>query len=690
MSTGIFSIGVSGITAAQLGLLATENNVVNASTPGYTRQRTVQATNLAVNTGAGAIGQGVHVQTIERMYDRFLTGQVTTAQSSLSEIDAYYAEIKQIDNLLADPSAGLSPALQDFFSGVQQVASNPSLLSARQSMISSAQTLVSRFQSIDARLSDLTSEVNGKIQDAVSSVNSYATQIADLNQRILISESSYGQPANDLLDQRDQLINDLNKLIKVSTTTNSDGGFNVFIGSGQQLVVGNIAMRMSSTMSSADPEKMVVGLETANGGIQELPERLIVGGELGGLVKFRSESLDLATNELGRLAASVALTFNAQHALGQDLLGNSGTDVEEFFLMSNVGPQVKANSGNAPGALPVASFQEPPSYGPEAADGNFYTNLTTSDYRLTYDGTNYSLLRLSDNQPVTLTPIAGGFTTSDGFLLTMPATDTAGNSYLIQPTANAAANLSVNPVISADSRLLAAAAPFRTQPGGFVGSSIVNSNTGTGTISSGTMVGGTPTGFSAATSLPVTISYDAATQQLQFGGVGAPASVLVKYPGSGESQVSTPVPGVAYNSGMVISFSGMSFTISGSLNDGDSFTLTQNAAGTSDGRNALALGKLQTQNTVAGSATDNQGKATFQSAYSQLVASNGIKTRELKVTGEAQQAVLDQAQANRDALSGVNLDEEAANMIRFQQAYQASAKLLEVGKTLFDTILQIS
>lgn len=679
MSTGIFSIGVSGIAAAQLGLLTTEHNVVNASTPGYTRQRTVQATNLAVNTGAGAIGQGVHVQTIERLYDRFLTSQVTTAQSSLSEIEAYYTEIKQIDNLLADPSAGLSPALQDFFSGVQQVASNPSLLSARQSMISSAQTLVSRFQSIDARLSDLTGEVNGKIQDAVSSVNSYASQIADLNQRILISESSFGQPANDLLDQRDQLINDLNKLIKVSTTTNSDGGFNVFIGSGQQLVVGNIAMRMSSTMSSADPEKMVVGLETANGGVQELPERLIVGGELGGLVKFRSETLDRATNELGRLAASVALTFNAQHALGQDLLGQANGDAgfnADFFSVGLLKPEVSANANNDNTGTPViqAAFA-PPTYGPEVNNGNFLTKLTISDYQLANTATGYTLTRLSDNKQWGPSPLATLSTTiqsEEGFSISLSGADTVGNRYLIRPTESAAKNLAINPVVAADTRMIAAATPFRTSAAG--------SNSGSGIISSGTGVPGFNTSLLPAAG--ITISYASATTQLSFAGVTAGQTITYKPPGAAEVSVVAPAT-IPYTQGMAVAVSGMSFVISGVPGNGDTFKLERNTAATSDGRNALALGKLQTQNTVAG------GTATFQTAYAELVANNGVKTRELKVTGEAQQSVLEQAQANRDALSGVNLDEEAANMIRFQQAYQASAKLLEVGKTLFDTILQI-
>lgn len=681
MSTGIFGIGVSGIAAAQLGLLATEHNVVNANTPGYTRQRTVQATNLAVNTGAGAIGQGVHVQTIERLYDRFLTSQVTSAQTSLSEIDSYYGEIKQIDNLLADPSAGLTPAIQDFFSGVQQVASNPSLLSARQSMISSAQTLVSRFQSIDARLGDLTNEVNGKIQDAVTSVNSYGTQIADLNQRILLSESSFGQPANDLLDQRDQLINDLNKLIKVSTSSNSDGTLNVYIGTGQQLVVGSRASQMTATASSVDPEKMVVGLQTANGGAQELPESLIIGGELGGLVKFRSEALDPATNELGRLAASVALTFNAQHALGQDLLGQANGDAgfnADFFSVALLKPEVSPNANNDNTGAPViqAAFA-PPTYGPEVNNGNFYTKLTTSDYQLNNTAAGYTLTRLSDNKqwgPSALAALSTTIQSEEGFSITLSAgADAVGNRYLIRPTENAAKNLAINPVIAADTRTIAAATPFRT--------SVSATNTGSGLISSGTGVPGFNTGLLPAGG--ITITYSSATTQLSLAGVTAGQTITYKPPGAAEVSVVAPTT-IPYTQGMAIAVSGMSFVMSGVPNNNDTFRLERNTAATTDGRNALALGKLQTQNTVAGAS------ATFQTAYAEMVANNGVKTRELKVTGEAQQAVLDQAQANRDALSGVNLDEEAANMIRFQQAYQASAKLLEVGKTLFDSILQIS
>lgn len=681
MSTGIYSIGISGIAAAQLGLLTTEHNVVNASTPGYTRQRTVQATNIAMNTGAGAIGQGVHVQTVERMYDRFMTAQINTSQAKLSEIDAYYGQIKQIDNLLADPSAGLSPALQDFFSGVQDVATNPASLSSRQAMISSAEVLSSRFQSMATRLDEMGAEVNGRIQVAVSSINSYSTQIAEVNQRIVISESSYGQPANDLLDQRDQLIGDLNKLIKVTTSANGDGGLNVFVGSGQQLVVGNQAMRMTAINSSADVSKVVVGLQTAGNGSQELPESLITGGELGGLVRFRSETLGKATNELGRVAASVALTFNAQNALGQDL---SGAIAGEAGFVGNLfsipQPKVVANALNTGSGSIAATFSAPTAPTGPNYSGNFSTDLTSSDYEVKFGALGaFTVTRLSDNQMIPTVPSSGvGVVSFEGVTLNITVVGQNGDKFQIQPLKDVAGNIGVDSRIAADPRLIAAAAPTSVKQS--------MSNVGSMKMSQG-VVG---VGYTVS-SLPETLTAAIATAPATgtvLKGISAawPAAAWTAIYSNGATASGTGGE-VGLTSGTEtlasISFSGMSFEINGTPVVGDKFLIQRNTNGVQDGRNALLLGKLQTQNTVAG------GTATFQTAYAELVSGNGVKTRELKVTGEAQQALLDQAEANRDALSGVNLDEEAANMIRFQQAYQASAKLLEVGKTLFDTILQL-
>lgn len=675
MSTGIFSIGISGIRAAQLGLLTTEHNIANASTEGYSRQRIIQTTNIPVATGSGFVGQGTSVSAIERLYSQTLVNQVNTAQSSVSELDAYYAQIKQIDNMLADQSAGLSPALQDYFRGIQDVAANPASLAARQSMVSSAEALVSRFQSMEARLVELREGVGTEITATVASINSYARQIGELNQRIVLAQATTLAPANDLLDQRDHLMSQLNELVEVRSTVNSDGTYNVFFGTGQQLVVGTQVTELVAQAAYADISRIVVGIKTA-GAVQELPENLITGGALAGLLNFRSETLDRATNDLGRIAATLAQTMNAQHALGQNLLGQAvgeGSFVGDLFSFS--GPKVVANSRNASGSATVsADFTSPPPFN----GSNFYTDLTGSDYQLTYNAGTLTLTRLSDNKTWSGGSIAAintalatdpqGFTLSDD-----GAGYSTGDSYLIQPTRDVARNILVNTSIAADPRLIAAALPIRTTTDA--------GNTGSAQISAGTITPDptlAPNLYSLA-SLPISIDYNGGNLANFPNG---PVTVTVNGVTTSYT-ITAPTDTVPYTSGATVTLAGLSFTISGTPNNGDSFNILRNSAGVSDSRNALALGQLQTQGTVAG------GTANYQVAYSRLVSDAGNKTREIQVTAEAQSALLKQAQNSRDALSGVNLDEEAANLLRFQQAYQASAKVIDIGSRLFDVILSI-
>lgn len=680
MSSGIFNVALTGIRAAQVGLLTTDHNIANASTAGYSRQRIIQSTTPPVATGSGFIGQGTIVTGIERMYNASLVKQVNEAQANVSELDSYYAQIKQIDNLLADANSGLSPALQDFFRGVQAVASSPNLLAARQSMVSSAQALVSRFQAVESRLDELYQGVNGELATTVDTINSYAKQIAELNQRIVLAQAGNAQQPNDLLDQRDQLVAELNEMLEVKASVDSNGSYSIFFGNGQQLVIGSQVTKLAVQPSSSDISRMTVGVSTVSG-FMELPERLFTGGALSGILKFRSETLDRSTNDIGRIAATMAMTFNAQHGLGQDLLGQvvgEGSFVANFFNVSQ--PQVLANSLNGSAASVSASFMAPTA----AASGGFYTNLTNSDYRLTYDGANYTLTRLTDNQSWSNATVAGlstAVSATEGFQFAAagPAM-VAGDSFLIQPTRFAARNISVNSTIASDPRLIAAAMPLRTASAA--------TNTGSALISAGS----SQVGFTN-TSIPVggvSIGFTA-------GGAPAPATGFLNFPagfpGAGNitvtaGGVTTTYPAgasIPYNplTGATFTAAGLKFEITGTPNNGDAFTLTRNASGVSDSRNALALGKLQTQNTVAG------GSANYQDAYARLVSDVGNKTREIQVTGDAQEALLKQSKDARDSLSGVNLDEEAANLLRYQQAYQASAKMLDIGSKLFDVILSI-
>ncbi|HNC50926.1 MAG TPA: flagellar hook-associated protein FlgK [Accumulibacter sp.] len=679
MSTGIISTGVSGLNAAQFGLQTTEHNIANANTPGFTRQRTIQATTPGLQTGSGFVGQGAQVATIERIYSSFLTDQVNRSQSSASGLDSYAAQIAQIDGMLADATTGLSPALQDFFTSVQQVAANPSQLPSRQAMISAAQALVDRYQSMGDQLTQMSDGINSEINSTVAGINSYAEQIASLNQKIGVAEAATGQPANDLLDGRDQLLAQLNKLIKATTTTNSDGSINVFVGSGQQLVVGAQAMSLATLPSASDPSRLAVALKTGTGGTpQEIPESLLNGGSLGGLLAFRTESLDTARSELGRNAVSLALTFNAQSALGQDLLGQSQLSAAPNGFSPNLfsisAPTVIPNSRNPVGSPSVsATFVTPPPY-----SGNFYTDLGASDYRLTSDGSSVTLTRLSDNQQWsaagTDTLALNAQAATQGFTLGS-ATLLAGSSYLIQPSRDAARKISLNPALAADPRLITAAGPVRTALGA--------ANTGGATISAGNA----GPGYAAAVAaMPITLSYQ--NGRLQGFTVGSLVALDGATPVTIDASGSLP-----YTSGETITLvgsvastpsTGFSFAISGSPNNGDTFRIARNTGGTADGRNALALAQLQTQDTMSGKT------ASFQQAYAQLVSETGNKARQVQVSGDAQKSLLDQAQSSRDSLSGVNLDEEAANLLRYQQAYQASAKALQIGASLFDTILQIA
>lgn len=677
MASGLLSIAMTGINSAQTGLMTTSNNIANLNTEGYNRQRIIQASNFTVMTGAGGLGQGSHVVTVERMYSQALDKQVLTAQSSVSSLDAYLGQISQIDNMLADQSAGLTPVMQQFFDGIQAVASNPSSISARQSMVTAASTMVGSFQSMYTRLDELEKGVNSQVTSMVNTINGYTQQIGEINDNILKSSALNGQPANDLLDKRDQLVADLNKLVKVDVSSNDDGTFNVFVGSGQQLVVGSRVTQMAAVGSAADPSRIVVGLVGATGLVQELPESLITGGNLGGLISFRTQALDTAFNQLGLMAASVTSTFNAQHALGQDMLGKISGDpgfISNFFSVT--APTVIAKSSNAPAGPAVsASFTSASNNG-----SNFYTNLTGSDYQLSYDGANFSLKRLSDNTTWTGASVgainAALAGSPQGFTLSAtPGAFTAGDSFLIQPTRDAARLFSVDQSLAADPRLIAAGTPAR----GGVG--LTNAGAATiGSVSVGPSY--------SVNGMPLTLNYAGGNLS------GFPAGTVTVTNGATTTSypIVLPTDTVPYTSGSTLTItaatpatapSAVSFSISGTPANGDVFRLSKNVSGVEDGGNIIRLGKLQMQSTMAG------GQSTYQDSYAAFVNDIGNKTASADVSSSAQTALLKQATAARESVSGVNRDEEAAKLVEYQQAYMASAKVMEIASKLFDTLMSI-
>ncbi|MCH9639056.1 MAG: flagellar hook-associated protein FlgK [Betaproteobacteria bacterium] len=633
---GILSTGVSGLSAAQANLLTTSHNISNADTPGFNRQQVIQATNIPNSSGAGFFGQGVHVTTVQRIYSQFLVTQALQVQSQSSQLDTHFTEVKQIDDLLADANSGLSPSLQNFFSAVHDVAANPAEVPSRQALLSNAEALVSKFKTMDQRLSDIREGIDTQITSNVTEINSLASQIAELNNSIRRAEgASGGQPVNDLLDQRDNLISQVSQLINTDVIQQSDGTFNLFIGNGQALVVGTQTLTLKAMINPNNPEEMTIGYTSGNNTIQ-LPENQIRGGSLGGILEFRRGSLDDAQKSLGLIAIGLAQDFNNQHQLGQDLNNNLGG---EFFSVPT--PKTIANAGNNSASNITANITD--------------TNaLTTSDYQFSYDGTNYTLTRLSDNTSVsttTLPSVANPFTL-DGITLT-GATINASEGFLIQPTIDGAKNIAVN---IKDTAEIAAAAPIRTNS--------ASTNTGNGTITAGTV---NPLPLDANLQQPVTLTFH------------TPYDGQFDVTGTGTGNPTN----VAFTAGADITYNGFTVQINGAPAAGDVFTIEPNTGGNADNRNALLLGGLQIQNTLAG------GTASYQSSYAQIVSQIGNNTRELEVTSKAQENLLAQTTQSIQAISGVNLDEEAANLLRYQQAFQASSKVIEISSQLFDSLLRI-
>lgn len=634
----LFTSALSAMNAAQMGLATTQHNIANANTAGYTRQQVLLSSRAGQQMGGGFIGQGVDVTGVKRIYDQFLNTQVLQEQNQASYLTTYHSAIAQIDNLLADPVAGASPAIQSFFDALNGVASNPESVPARQTLLGNAQFTVNRFQAIDQRLTDIADGLTGQITSSVNAINSYAQQIAALNgniKRAIGSGQGQGQLPNDLIDQRDQLISQLNKEIKTSVLQQSDGTVSVFIGNGQTLAIGEQAMRLQVVQSADDPSKVDVAYLNTNGSAIVLQQSSLQGGNVGAYLTFRDQTLEPARNALGRVAIGMAESINQQNRMGLDLNGALGGNI--FNAASPRVDMGAKNTGNATVSVTISDIAA----------------LTTSDYQLRFDGANYSMLRLSDN---TVTDLGATLSNDvvDGVTISLAGgTMDAGDKFLIRPTANAARDIAL---VTNDPVRIAAAAPIRA--------SADLGNSGSASISSGSV--NTPLPLHANLQDPVSIVFD--TPPTTFTVTGAVPAV---------------VGSVAYTDGGDISYNGWTVQITGTPAAGDTFDVVNNTNATGDNRNALLMVELQTQNLMA------NGTASLQGAYGQLVGEIGAKTSEISVTSMAQDNMVAQTVMAQQAVSGVNLDEEAANLIRYQNSYQAAAKAMQIAQSMFDAILAI-
>lgn len=530
----LFSSSLSAMNAAQTAMATTQHNIANASTPGFSRQEVVVGSRAGQQTGSGFVGSGVDVSGVKRIYDQYLVNQVRLEQTQSSYLSTYHTTMTQIDNLVADPAAGASPAIQEFFSALNGVANSPESIPARQTLIGTAQFAVNRFQAIDQRLTDIANGLNGQVTASVNTVNNLAQQVATLNGNIKRAiANGQGQLPNDLMDQRDQVINQLNQEIKVSVQSQQDGALNVYVGNGQTLVINESAMRLDITRSANDPSRLDIVYRDGNI-TTPLQQTGLQGGNLGAYLAFRDQSLEPARNALGRVAMGLADNMNRQNRLGLDLTGAAGGD------LFNVGvPRVERGVNNVGTATVTAAISD-------------VAQLTTSDYQLRYDGANYLMVRLSDSATTNVgtTALPPANVAIDGFTVSLAGgLPQKGDTFLIRPTADGARDIRVaitNPTG------IAAAVPIRTMAN--------IANTGTATIGAVTV----DATFNPATFTPAsTLTYDSASNTLS----GFPALPVTATVNGVATTFAAGVP-VTYTDGATYSVGGVSFTMTGTPSSG--------------------------------------------------------------------------------------------------------------------------
>jgi len=537
---------MSGLSAAQAALSTTSNNISNYTVAGYSRQTAILSQSNSTLQGNSYYGNGVTLSGVQREYDEFITAQLRGSSANYSAVNTQYNQISNIDDLLSTSTTSLSTSIQSFFTNVQNVVSNANDPSARQSMLSYAQGLVNQFQTTAQYLNNMQNSVNTDIASNVDQINTFTSQIADLNSQIAKLTTGGGAAPNNLLDQRDQLVNSLNNVVGVNVSQ-QDGSYIVSMGS-VTLVNGKNSTSLVAMPSSSDSTRTTVGYVDKQAGNVEIPEKTLTTGSLGGLLAFRTQDLDTAQNQLGQLAAAFTTSFNTVHSEGYDSNGDQGGN---FF---NIGsPTVVGNSKNTSAATVTAAWSDT-------------SAMKASNYTVSYDGSNWSVTRMSDNVKFSVTPdTTDGTLNFDGLKLTVstsPAPN-AKDSFLVKPVQNVIAGMSV--AITDESEIAAA---------------------------------------SSATS------------------------------------------------------------------------------GESDNRNAQKLLDLQDSKLV-------NGNATIAQAYASIVSTVGNKTSTLKTASTTQENVVTQLSDRQQSVSGVNLDEEYANLTKYQQFYMANAQVLQTAGTIFNALMGI-
>ncbi|MCJ2370837.1 flagellar hook-associated protein FlgK [Pseudomonas sp. RGM 3321] len=681
----LISIGLSGINASSAAINTIGNNTANVDTAGYSRQQVMTTASAQINIGLGVgyIGTGTTLSDVRRIYNSYLDAQLQTSTALSADAVAYSGQASKTDTLLSDSATGVSTQLADFFTKMQGIATNATQSSDRSAFLTQASALSSRFNSVASQLSSQNDNVNAQLTTFTKQVNELTTTLASLNKQITQAGAGNTTP-NSLLDSRNETVRQLNGLVGVKVIENN-GNYDIYTGTGQSLVSGGTSYTMSATPSPADP--LQYNVQIAYGQTKTDVTSVISGGSIGGLLRYRSDVLVPATNELGRAAMVLADQVNSQMSQGIDSKGNFGSS-----LYANI------NSADAISQRSTGKTTN------SAGSGNLdvtigdTSKLTADDYEVTFsDASNFTVRRLPNGESVG----TGALTDNppkqfDGFSVSLNGNAlAAGDVFKVTPTRNGASGISV---VLTDPKDIAAAAPLTATAG--------SSNSGTGGFTQPVLNTKSDIYDSVQTSDLRNAIKDSAPMKLVMGAVsstGVQSYTLINASGApvldqnGSAVSGTIIQGQSNAVKLSIGYTDntttpagktafeVQMTLSGSPLVNDTFSIGLTGAGSSDNRNALAMVGLQTAKTVG---VTNGGVGTSLSgAYADLVSVVGTLAGQGKSDVTASAAVVAQAKSARDSVSGVSLDEEAANLIKYQQYYTASSQIIKAAQTIFSTLI---
>lgn len=627
----LLNIGASALLANQQVLRTTGNNIANVNTQGYTRQEVQLEARQGVNYGGGYYGGGVDAVTVLRKHSEMLTRQVALTGSVAAADEKRLDHLRKLEDLFPGGANGLGAAMGDMLNAFSDVANAPTDLTARTVVLARADELAARFRAVSANIDNLRTSLQEELVAEVRMVNSLATRIADVNREIRDAMGS-GHTPNDLLDRRDELIRELNTHVQTTTIPASDGSLSVFVASSQPLVLGTSASRVAlSTDAFGDPLRSMLTMQR-DGLTVEMNEATLGGGSLSGLLRFNNTDLADAGNLLGRMALALGTVVNQQHSLGLDLSGNT---VGDLFTLGPVPDALPAllNTGSA--SIQVA-VQTSPSSGAPA--------LSPSDYEIIFTGAaSGTIRRVTDGQVTSFGAVPARI---DGLELQVSGTANAGDRFMVTPYRQVTRDMDV---AFASPRALAVASP-------------VVASAGTANQGSLALQSVQPRQNDPNLSQTVTLTFTGAgTFDVSGTGTGNPT-------------------GVAYVPGQVIGYNGWELTLKGTPQAGDTYTVRANAFPGVDAGNAHAMLAIRDLALFDGAATTD--------GYAALMSDIGVRVQSAGFSSAVSRAIADNAATDKAAVAGVNLDEEAAKLLQYQQAYQASARMLQVSQTLFDTLIQ--